>query len=287
MNQIKGEEYEIFIKQFLENDSKKTWLWKDIPEYELRKSSLLGDWNEHRLVRKDNKINSLPDLGSDILLKDEEKYILIQCKNFDLTNNVTIHHLAGFYAMISHHNLCGIVYYSSKLSPNIKLLKPSSNIQFIKQEIIIHHPEIIHKTILNPYYYQIDAYEQLKNSKRAILNLPCGMGKTYTTYLMAKYYNNIIILSPLRYLAFQTLEQYKKYLGPEYSPILISLDGKRKLEDISNNLEENNSEKNEFYKNDLEDICTAYSEEFEVVIHIRRMELRGERVQYYFHETNN
>ena len=137
MNQIKGEEYEIFIKQFLENDSKKTWLWKDIPEYELRKSSLLGDWNEYRLVRKDNKINSLPDLGSDILLKDEEKYILIQCKNFDLTNNVTIHHLAGFYAMISHHNLCGFVYYSSKLSPNIKLLKPNVNIQFIKQEIIV------------------------------------------------------------------------------------------------------------------------------------------------------
>ena len=58
------------------------------------------------------------------------------------------------------------------------------------------------------------------------------MGKTYTTSLIAKYYDNIIILSPLRYLAFQTLEQYKKYLGKEYSPILISLDGKRKIKDI-------------------------------------------------------
>jgi len=233
MNQIKGEEYEIFIKQFLENDSKKTWLWKDIPEYELRKSSLLGDWNEHRLVRKDNKINSLPDLGSDILLKDEEKYILIQCKNFDLTNNVTIHHLAGFYAMISHHNLCGIIYYSSKLSPNIKLLKPSSNIQFIKQEIIIHHPEIIHKTILNPYYYQIDAYEQLKNSKRAILNLPCGMGKTLTSIMIAKEYDNIIIISPLIAYSKQNLERFQNQLiNNKYNSIIVNSEGIRDKDEI-------------------------------------------------------
>ena len=39
--------------------------------------------------------------------------------------------------------------------------------------------------------------------------------------------------------------------------------------------------------NDLHDVCTAYTEAFNVVIHIRRMELQGERVQYYFHESNN
>ena len=51
MNQIKGEQYEIFIKQYLENNSIKTWLWKDIPEQELKKGGLLGDWNLHRLVQ--------------------------------------------------------------------------------------------------------------------------------------------------------------------------------------------------------------------------------------------
>ena len=39
--------------------------------------------------------------------------------------------------------------------------------------------------------------------------------------------------------------------------------------------------------NDLEDVCTAYAEAFEVIIHIRRMELQGERVQYYYHSNNN
>ena len=37
--------------------------------------------------------------------------------------------------------------------------------------------------------------------------------------------------------------------------------------------------------NDLEDVCTAYSQAFEVIIHIRRMELQGERIQYYCHEN--
>jgi len=39
--------------------------------------------------------------------------------------------------------------------------------------------------------------------------------------------------------------------------------------------------------NDLENVCTAYSQEFEVIIHIRRMELQGERIQYYFHKQNH
>ena len=39
--------------------------------------------------------------------------------------------------------------------------------------------------------------------------------------------------------------------------------------------------------NDLEDACTSYSEAFKVIIHIRRVELQGERVKYYFHTNNN
>ena len=68
-NQLKGEQYEVFIKKFLENENEKAWLWKDIPELILRDAGLLGDWNLHRLIRKENKINSLPDLGTDILFK--------------------------------------------------------------------------------------------------------------------------------------------------------------------------------------------------------------------------
>jgi len=57
---------------------------------------------------------------------------------------------------------------------------------------------------------------------------------------MAKHYDNIIILSPLRYLAFQTLENFKNYLGREYAPILISIDGKRNIEDIKSYMKDKN-----------------------------------------------
>jgi len=50
---------------------------------------------------------------------------------------------------------------------------------------------------------------------------------------MAKHYDNIIILMEIRYLAYQTLENFKNYLGCEYAPILISIDGKRNIEDIN------------------------------------------------------
>jgi hypothetical protein len=68
LNQIKGYEYKKFIKKFLIDQGNEAWLWNDIPEIKLREVGLLSDWNEYRLIRKDNKINSLPDLGTDILV---------------------------------------------------------------------------------------------------------------------------------------------------------------------------------------------------------------------------
>jgi superfamily II DNA or RNA helicase len=239
MNQIKGDKYEIYIKLLLENSNNKTWLWKDIPEFELKKSGLLGDWNEYRLVRKDNKINSIPDLGTDILLKTNEEYILVQCKNFESNNNVTIHHLSGFYAMISHFNMKGIVYYTSKLSSNIKLLKPNINIKFIREELV--NSKIQQKiSKLFPYYYQIEAYEKLKNSKRSILNLPCGMGKTLTSIMIAKEYDNIILVSPLIAYSIQNLERFNNELHNEqYNSLLINSDGIRDKDEILQLLNKN------------------------------------------------
>ena len=53
-NLEKGLNYEIFIKNYLINENQKNnaWLWKDIPELELRKCNILGNWNEYRIKRK-------------------------------------------------------------------------------------------------------------------------------------------------------------------------------------------------------------------------------------------
>ena len=55
-NVEKGTEYEIFIKDYLEqqNPDNYYWLWKDVPEGELRKSGILGNWNVFRFNRKRN-----------------------------------------------------------------------------------------------------------------------------------------------------------------------------------------------------------------------------------------
>jgi len=238
MNNIeKGTEYEIYIKKYLENDQIKTWLWKDIPENILRDAGILGDWNKHRLIRKENKINSIPDTGCDILMKNEKEYILIQCKNFT-TNSVTIQHLAGFYMMVVHFQKHGIVYYTTKLAHMFENLPDSSQIEFIKKEFNKNIIEKNIKKIKEPYYFQIEAYKKLKDSKRSILNLPCGTGKTYTSIMIAKDYDNIVIISPLLAYAKQNLELFHNELE-NYQTILINSEGTRNMKEITKDINKN------------------------------------------------
>ena len=238
-NQEKGLQYEIFIKNYLEeNLQNQAWLWKDIPEFNLKNAGLLDDWNLHRYVRKENKINSLPDLGTDILLKSNNEYILIQCKNYASKNYVTISDLAGFYSMIAHFKKNGILYYTSKLSHNLKSLKPVDEVQFIKKEFIIENNTNENKktkNIIQPYDYQIEAYTKLKDCNRAILNFPCGMGKTLTSIMIAKGYDNIIIISSLIAYAKQNLERFQEELdNKNYNFILVNSEGIRDKDEILN-----------------------------------------------------
>ena len=151
-----GLNYEKQIEIYLKNLTKKRYLWKDIPELELRNSGLLVNWNEHHWNNKIEKINNLPDLVTNILQ--------IQCKNF------SIEYLADFYCMTSYYDLPGIVFYDSQLSNNLKSLKPfdkiqikhiyDENISFSEYEDI--STIITKNNIQNPYYYQIEEYENLK-----------------------------------------------------------------------------------------------------------------------------
>jgi hypothetical protein len=247
-NKEKGDLYEKFINSYLNNKKGYvSWLWNDIPEYYLRKSGLLGNWNEHRHNRKINKrINELPDTGVDILLKkdvnENDKYILVQCKNYAPNKSITFECLAGFFGMTKLYDLDGVVFHTSKLSINIKLQKiEGSGIQFIRKDIkedfLKNENEVkmnINKRLIeNPYYYQTEAYELLKNEKRSILSLPCGMGKTLTSIMIAKDYDNIIIISPLITYSKQNLDRYDNELQSiGYKSILINSEGTRDEDEI-------------------------------------------------------
>jgi predicted helicase len=241
---IKGTSYELFIRDYLNNiiDNQQAWLWNKTPEKVLRDCNIIGEWNKHRLKRKEYKIiinkiengeeideeeNSMIDLGVDIILKKDNEYIFVQCKNYNDNNVITTEKLAGFYSMIIHYEKRGILYYTSKLSKNIIIKKECNSIEYIKKSIdneelynekatsIYNNNNLkvkeskesidlktINKTnlIKNAYDYQIEAYNKISESfetkNRAILNLPCGLGKTLISMMIGLNYNQIVIISP-------------------------------------------------------------------------------------------
>ena len=211
----KGYIYELFINNSLNNlNGNNSWLWSNIPEFELRNCDILGDWNEYRFNRKTlkncvEKENRLIDTGCDILLKQNNKYIIVQCKNYDEKNYVTIEDLAGFFMMTKLYNLDGIVYYTSKLSHNLNCQKKCDEIKFIKNtfETIQIKDDILvdnkyNDIIVNAYDYQIEAYNILKTTfskdQRAILQLPCGLGKTLISMKVGLDYDTVVIIRSLK-----------------------------------------------------------------------------------------
>jgi superfamily II DNA or RNA helicase len=262
-NVEKGTEYEKYIKNYLEqqNPNNNYWLWKDIAEIELRKSGILGNWNLFRFNRKRNnqiakEENKLIDTGCDILAKINDEYIIIQCKNYSENNYIGVLDLAGFYMMISHYELNGIVYYTSKLSQNITSQKPTDKIKYIKKIFDNNQIEnnnndndnenkIKNNLISNARDYQMEAVNKINSvfstKKRAILQLPCGLGKTLISMMVGLNYEQIVIFSPLKQYCIQNLDRYlseSKY--SKYKSLIIDSDETRDIDVITEFIKKNN-----------------------------------------------
>ena len=227
-----GDIYEKYISNYLsiENINSINWIWNNIPEEHLINSGIIGEWNQYRINRKLNRINKLPDLGCDILyLNENGEYKLIQCKCYS-KNSISIDCLAGFNAMmLAYDNLKGIVYYTSKLTSNLQSLKQSYRITYIKKDLenIYNLDNIIMNTInspnilqLIPRDYQFNAYNNLKFKNRTILQLPCGMGKTLISIMLAKDYKKIIVLSNLKAHCEQNKNRFEEQMT-NYTTLLV------------------------------------------------------------------
>ena len=180
-----GFTYEYFVLEQIRKDYDKIWHWKDFPEKLMYDNNLIKNYNIFCKYRY--------DIGADLVAFKDNKYYFIQCKNYNDT--ILMENLAGFYFLLYEYNLNGILYYNGKLSQRIIDLS-TNKIQFINLPFNNLTIDII-PTIENPLIirdYQQEAYNKLLYKKTSILSLPCGMGKTYTTSLMAKHYDNIIIL---------------------------------------------------------------------------------------------
>lgn len=242
-NQLKGYQYEIQIRDYIINTlNKPAYLWTDTPETILIQNNIIGSHNINRLKRKEHKINPLQDTGIDIIQLEENKCSLVQCKN-GYKKGLKMEDLAGFNAWMSAlDTLSGYVYYTDKLSQNIISLPKNKRIEYIKQPF---QQNIIKENIseYQPYDYQTEALNKFiahfEINNRGILSMPCGTGKTYTSYIISEQYSQIIMISPLREFAKQNLNRYIEY-GYKNNALLVSSDGLRDIEEIKKFIQSNN-----------------------------------------------
>lgn len=234
----KGDVYEEYVLNYIRNNKSQYdngWFYKDTPEYVIAKTTLYDSYDIYCKYRN-------CDIGADIVAIKNDTVYFIQCKNYN--NIISINDLASFYFLIYENQLNGIVYYNGILSERLVNLS-KNKVTYINLEYNnIHIDNLILKkyenNIIIPREYQLEAVDILKNENRSILNLPCGMGKTYTSYLIAKSFKNIIIIATTRTLTEELLYIMNNYFENKYNPLLISMDGSRDLKNIKLKLCESN-----------------------------------------------
>jgi predicted helicase len=87
---------------------KKSYLWKDIPEYVLFEYGFITSYDDNRLLRKSKEINPIEDVGSDIIYIDkEDKCIIVQCKYYSKT--IRIKDIAGFSFILLSNDVIGML----------------------------------------------------------------------------------------------------------------------------------------------------------------------------------
>ena len=226
MNKQLGDQYEEYIVDHLKNTGEfdNVWLWREVPERILFEENIITDYAIYSLVRN--------DIGIDILASKGDDYTYIQCKNY--TGTICVLDLAGYFFFKAAYGKKCKVYYSGNLSNRIKLIYPNSdefvNVSYVNQycapaNINTGSNDIVYET----REYQQEAVRLLKDKKRAIISLPCGMGKTYLSCLMSEGHNNIIFFAPTKELSSQTYDIYANYFK-DYTCNLVSGDGTRVLD---------------------------------------------------------
>ena len=264
-NQTKGLLYEHFVKDKIINElHKNAYLWNQCPENLLIQYGLIKSRNEARLIRREGDLHNHKDIGIDIIQIDSDNDItIVQCKN-GYSKGLKLDDVAGIMLRRASKDVTTAIYYTSKLSANVKNvcglsdrvvmydykkhkdaiynIKNDNNIYFIK---LLCDEEPVVKLVFEPYPYQLEATEfsedHFNENNRGILSMPCGTGKTLVCYLIAKKYKHIVILSPLREFAKQNKERFIEYGYDEKNTLLVDSDGEREIESIKEFINTNES----------------------------------------------
>ncbi len=260
-NQEKGLLYEKYVKDFIiQKIGCNAYLWNECPENILIDNALVDSHNDMRLIRKDIKegyLHTHKDIGIDIIQLDN-RCSIVQCKN-GYSNGLCVDDISGIMMRSNFmRDVPTFIYYTNCLSRNVKytsILSPyvvnidcsvnidkllevsiDNKIYFVKLPYEDKNNQEITKTEIIPYSYQSEAVakfkEHFESNNRGILSLPCGCGKTYTSYIISSDYSHIIILSPLREFASQNLNRFIEYGYDKNNTLLVDSDGNRDIDSI-------------------------------------------------------
>ena len=201
------EEYMIHYHFTTYNDI--TYHWKNIPEEWLFESGYIHSYNElrkKRLLQQTN--NSIGEYGLDGMTynKELECYQGLQAKHYNEKNTLTANCLGTFLSSImciflKSNKLAGIVYHTCKLQIDFKQNTQQCNSIYKTEKLDFNKIDIK----LKPFKlrdYQIDAINNCKKYNNGIYltRMACGTGKTTIFSHLAKSYNKIICISPLKIL---------------------------------------------------------------------------------------
>lgn len=233
------------IDYHAENTKHLTKHWNYIPEKWLFDSGWIIDTGEARRMRKkclEKEINLYCEYGLDGMGKDENGTyhgIQIKCrsdrkitpKDVSTFSNVIIFRLRRI-----DDRSKGYLYSTTKLHKEMAIDWSSRDIfkhKILPRQLEEEETDKVLETDLVLTTIQRDFVDFLNNGWMGCrgLKMPCGTGKTlvFSTHLRESDYNIVIIASPLRVHARQTLERVKYFL-PNHKRILYDCDKNGTLE---------------------------------------------------------
>jgi superfamily II DNA or RNA helicase len=275
-NHQKGLQYELYIRDFIRTQlNKKAYLWNECPENILLSNNLISSHNNMRIIRKELKEGHLhhhKDIGIDViqLEKDDASCSIVQCKN-GYKNGLTVENIAGIMMRVAAiRDINAFIYHTNYISNNVRqTIERSKYIKFLDcttdaanklKEITENGKAYFVKMPMDedtdissnkqsiqcnitPYDYQLEALnkfrQHFKNNNRGILSLPCGCGKTFTSYLISNDYDNIIVITTLREFASQNLNRFTEYGYDNTKTMLVDTDGVRDINIVKQFISQN------------------------------------------------
>jgi superfamily II DNA or RNA helicase len=211
--------------------------WTHVPEPMLEEAGYIHGRNQWRLKNKrKNDINPLSDYGLDGLARvGPDEFHGLQAKRRKAGLYLRAADLGSFQMVIQRMRVkCpksqGIIYTDAKLSHEL-----ADDIEIINTYKVVHMPldcvvavpDIV-VSVQVPWPHQVEALDALAkwDTQLGALVMPPGSGKTMIMGMHGRRVDRVVVCSPTRALATQTLETMGQ-LMPDHRRLLVDCDGTR------------------------------------------------------------